>query len=223
MKATEQLTATIAPANADNKNITWSSSSTAVATVSSTGLVAAVSEGTATIIAITEDGGKMAYCAVTVIRQSTYTYTVSFVSNGNTLFQQMVAEGDRAQKPVDPLQQGYTFSGWFSNGTEWDFGTPVMSDLMLEAKWKFNDESTSVANQLQAAVKLYPNPFADELQLTGAEGCLLQVVNAVGATVHTQKITGTAQTISLKQLPAGMYFFRLEKEGKTKAIRVVKH
>ena len=64
--ATETLTATIAPADATNQNVTWTSSNTAVATVSSTGVVTAVAAGTATITATTEDGGMTATCEVTV-------------------------------------------------------------------------------------------------------------------------------------------------------------
>jgi uncharacterized protein YjdB len=67
INGTEQLTATVAPTNASNKNVTWSSSNTAVATVSSTGLVTAISDGTADITVITEDGGYTDVCIVTVI------------------------------------------------------------------------------------------------------------------------------------------------------------
>ena len=63
---TETLTPTIAPTNATNKNVTWSSSNTAVATVSATGVVTAVSAGTATITVTTQDGNKTATCTVTV-------------------------------------------------------------------------------------------------------------------------------------------------------------
>ena len=54
-----QLTATVTPDNATNKNVSWESSNTAVATVDNTGYVTAKSEGTATITAKTEDGEKM--------------------------------------------------------------------------------------------------------------------------------------------------------------------
>ena len=64
---TETLTATVAPANATNKNVTWKSSNTAIATVTNTGVVNPVAEGTATITVTTADGGKTATCAVTVI------------------------------------------------------------------------------------------------------------------------------------------------------------
>ena len=60
-----QLTATVQPANADNKNVTWSSNNTAVATVVD-GVVTAVSGGTAVIGVKTSDGDFTAYCDVTV-------------------------------------------------------------------------------------------------------------------------------------------------------------
>jgi uncharacterized protein YjdB len=63
---TYTLTATVAPANATNKNVTWSSSNTAVATVSSNGLVSGVSAGSATITVTTSDGGYTASCYVNV-------------------------------------------------------------------------------------------------------------------------------------------------------------
>lgn len=63
---TDQLTATVLPANANNKAVTWSSSNTSVATVSSNGLITAVGVGSCTITVTTQDGGKTATCAVTV-------------------------------------------------------------------------------------------------------------------------------------------------------------
>ena len=61
-----QLKATVTPSSATNKNVTWESSNTAVATVDSNGLVTGVKEGTATITVTTEDGGKTATCTVNV-------------------------------------------------------------------------------------------------------------------------------------------------------------
>ena len=59
------LTATVAPGDATNKNTTWSSSDSKVATVQS-GLVTAVSAGTAVVTVTTVDGGKQASCAISV-------------------------------------------------------------------------------------------------------------------------------------------------------------
>ncbi len=66
VNATGQLTATVAPATATNKNVTWASSNTAIATVDTNGLVTAKAVGSATITVTTADGGKTATCAVTV-------------------------------------------------------------------------------------------------------------------------------------------------------------
>jgi uncharacterized protein YjdB len=63
---TKELVATVSPATADNKNVTWTSSAEAVATVSSDGVVTAVAVGTATITVTTEEGDHTATCTVTV-------------------------------------------------------------------------------------------------------------------------------------------------------------
>ena len=63
---TAQLTATVQPEDAYNKNVTWSSSDTSVATVDGDGLITAVAPGTTTITVTTEDGGLTASCTVTV-------------------------------------------------------------------------------------------------------------------------------------------------------------
>ena len=57
---------TVAPTNAANKNVAWSSSNTNVATVASTGEITAVNAGTAIITVTTTDGAKKAICTVTV-------------------------------------------------------------------------------------------------------------------------------------------------------------
>jgi aryl-phospho-beta-D-glucosidase BglC (GH1 family)/uncharacterized protein YjdB len=61
-----RLSATVVPGNATNKNLNWASSDSAVATVSTVGVVTGLMEGGTTITVTTQDGGYTAGSIVTV-------------------------------------------------------------------------------------------------------------------------------------------------------------
>ena len=83
---TETLIATILPADATNKNITWTTSNSSVATVSDAGVVTAIAVGTATITATSDaDNTKSASCIVTVTAHTITAGTYNIVPN-NTFF-----------------------------------------------------------------------------------------------------------------------------------------
>jgi uncharacterized protein YjdB len=63
---TVTLLATVLPNNASNKNVTWLSDNSEVATVSDNGLVTANADGKVTISVTTQDGNKTASCSVSV-------------------------------------------------------------------------------------------------------------------------------------------------------------
>ena len=66
LNQTVSLSISFQPVQATNKSVTWSSSDESIATVSPTGVVTAVSKGTATITVTTQSGGHRATCEVTV-------------------------------------------------------------------------------------------------------------------------------------------------------------
>lgn len=76
---TLNLTATVAPSDAANKNITWSTSDATIATVESTGTNTArvtasgTKTGTVTITVRTEDGSYTATCTIKVLREKVVT------------------------------------------------------------------------------------------------------------------------------------------------------
>ena len=72
-----QLYATVVPENAANKKVIWSSSNSSIATVSNNGLVTGVNPGTATITALTEDGGFKTQFNVTVKKKAIVVITAS--------------------------------------------------------------------------------------------------------------------------------------------------
>lgn len=75
----ETLVATVGPADLANKNVNWTSSNTAVATVDANGKVTAKAAGSSTITATTQTDGKTATCAVVVTKQDDNTVPVSAV------------------------------------------------------------------------------------------------------------------------------------------------
>ena len=86
-----ELTIAVNPSDATNKNVTWSSSDETVAKVMN-GKVTALKPGSAKITVTTEDGGKKAECAVTVVAK---TYPVTGVTLDKASVE--LAEGDELQ------------------------------------------------------------------------------------------------------------------------------
>lgn len=81
---TYQLSASIAPNDATNKNVTWESSDPTVATISSSGLVKALKSGSTTITVTTEDGGFTATSTIEVIQ---YVSDITLDSQSVTIYE----------------------------------------------------------------------------------------------------------------------------------------
>ena len=70
---------------------------------------------------------------------STLPHTVTFnTGEGSAVDAQVVADGAKATKPVDPTRDGYVFAGWYADAdlkSPYDFSASVLEDLTLYAKW----------------------------------------------------------------------------------------
>lgn len=84
--AVQQLSATILPANATNKNLLWSSSNNNVVYVNGNGLLIPYKCGTATVKVTTQDGGKTASCTVVVSSASSVLNSLNFLNTNMALF-----------------------------------------------------------------------------------------------------------------------------------------
>ena len=87
---------------------------------------------------------------------------------------------------------------------------------------------TKELTDVGASIIIYPNPFTDMVRIAGASAetlhaTSLQVINAAGAIVHTQFISGTDETIHLGRLSAGVYIIRLESGGEVKTLKIIKN
>ena len=108
----ETLTAKVLPTNAYVQTVTWASSNTSVATVSSSGTITAVSEGTCTITATTQDGGKTASCEVTSVFVHVESVTLS-----QTSLQLNVGKTATLTATVSPANASNQTLTWSSSNT----------------------------------------------------------------------------------------------------------
>ena len=115
--STSQLTATVEPNNATNRNVTWSSSNSEVATVDGNGKVTAHKAGTATITVTTADGGKTAKCKVTVAAGSAPAVKVDSVSLNQTSMNLTVGSTGQLKATISPSNATNQNVTWSSGNT----------------------------------------------------------------------------------------------------------
>jgi arylsulfatase len=155
-------------------------------------------------------------------RESVLTFDAQ---NGTASTTKTVPTGSPVGELPEPSRSGYTFGGWYTQpdggGVQYTESATASGSITLYAKWT-EVASTGVEDRLQVEAKFYPSTFDKTVHLAGAEGCTLTVVTAAGAAVHTQKVANAEETIALEMLPSGLYFFSLEKDGKTKTTKRIK-
>ena len=116
---TKELTATVAPAEATNKAITWSSDKESVATVDEDGVVTAVAAGTANITVTTTDGSKTATCAITVNPAPAVALTLDFSTN---ILGLGVGSSNKATASAGFTYGGYTYTLAAADGYYYNTG-----------------------------------------------------------------------------------------------------
>ena len=110
---THKLTVLIAPANASNTNVTWSSSNTSIATVSNTGSITAKSAGTVTITATSVSNPSVKdTCTIKVQAQS-----VTNVSISNTIQSLFIGDTHQLNVSVYPENAPNKNIIWMSSNT----------------------------------------------------------------------------------------------------------
>lgn len=98
-------------------------------------------------------------------------FKVSFNSDeGSAISSQTISYGDKASIPDEPIKEGLSFATWFLGDSEYDFSTPITSDIELTTRWGyavlFRDGKTKTRKVAQLPVK-----FVDELPTASAEYC----------------------------------------------------
>lgn len=136
-KANDTYTVAFAYSGASVDGITVDGSTVTLANTVTGSDVTLNLTATVTITSGEHAGATISVNNVTVTVKAVPQYTVTFDSGVQS---QTVLKGDKATRPDDPTQVGKTFAGWKVSGAQsnYDFNTPVTSDVTLTAQWETN-------------------------------------------------------------------------------------
>ena len=218
---TGALTATVAPATATNKAVTWTSSVPAIATVDASGTVKGIAPGTATITVKTADGGKTATCAVTVkaaaapaVKVTGITLNYSSITvNGDLERVQLIA----TVAPATATDQSLTWTSSDASVASVDGAglVTIRKKGKATVTAKANDGSGVSASCLFDVIRTVANETIDGLRIYAADGALRLALPAP-ETVHIHNVEGSlVKTLILpagdhvQPLPSGVYVVRV--------------
>ena len=233
------LVATIEPANATNKTVTWSSSNNTVASVTNMGVVQAKAAGTADITVTTADGGHTATCSFTVTTEDV-PLTGLKISPAETHIK--VGQAGTLNVKYEPVTATHKEVTWETsdaaivtvdqNGNikgvavgEAIITVKSKQDETVKSTCKVVVESASaVEDAVFASVVIAPNPFGAQLCISNGDlHGKYALYNAQGVVVTSGVLEGTETRINTSMLPAGMYLLRLSADnGAMQTYRIVK-
>ena len=218
---TGALTATVAPATATNKAVTWTSSAPAIATVDASGTVKGIAPGTATITVKTADGGKTATCAVTVkaaaapaVKVTGITLNYSSITvNGDLERVQLIA----TVAPATATDQSLTWTSSDASVASVDGAglVTIRKKGKATVTAKANDGSGVSASCLFDVIRTVANETIDGLRIYAADGALRLALPKT-ETVHIYNVEGSlVKTLILpagdhvQPLPSSVYVVRV--------------
>ena len=226
---TETLTATVAPTNATDKTVGWTSSDPTVASIDANGKLTALKAGQTTITATTTDGGFAATCVVTV---SIATVPVSSVSLNKNTLELHEGEDDNLTAIINPTTATNRNVSWKSsniavatvnaNGKVMaiNAGTAIItvttSDGNKTATCTVTVKRDDVSNAAPAdnSFRAYPNPTDGIIIVTGlpaGQQLMIYTLSGTQISIHPTTSDGKME-INLSPLPKGTYILKTATE-----------
>jgi len=233
------------PENATNKKVTWVVTEGAASlSVDENGTITATNvAGTATVTAISEDGGHTAECKVTV---TTEDVPVESILVSPAVLNLTVDVTQQLSVSVKPLTATNKTATWavtsgadivsvdgtglvraLKEGTATVTATVGGKTATCTVNVKAKEASTTpeaVEDAVLAGISVAPNPFTSQLRIVNPEGIVARytLVNTLGGVVRSGVLSGT-EVVDTEALPAGLYFVRVTgQNGATRVLRVVK-
>lgn len=198
--ATSQLTAAFTPSNPSNKNVNWESSDTNIATVSNTGVVTGVSEGSATITATSVDGGYTSTANMTIILDPNL-IVVKKLSSA------IVIDGDinesvwNLNKTISKSVSG-TQNNTASFGLLWDDTNLYIAVSVIDATIKTNNTNAYDNDAIELFFDMNNNDGAFDasdrqwIKVVNSTNIWQKIGTAIGAITTTSNVTSASKLIT---------------------------
>ena len=239
--ATATLVATVVPANATNKNVSWRSDNAGIAQVEN-GVVTAIAEGQTYIRVVTEDGNISTECKVTVGNNGgSNPVAVTGVKLSQNKLTLKKDESFTLVATLEPSEASNKALTWTTSDdaivsvsdkgvvlakavgaavvivTTKDGGFTATCSVSVELP-------TAVVDAVFASVVISPNPFGAQLRIANGDLRGQYVLyNVQGVVVASGVLEASETHINTASFSAGTYLLRLTAEnGATKTLTVVK-
>lgn len=199
---TFKLNATIYPQDTVNKNVTWSSSNTAVATVNGTGLVTAKSIGQSIITVTTQDGNRTCTSTVTVLSPILQEKNIDVVGRKTLVDEKdiIISETAPTQPKVNQLWKSSEGIFIWKNGQFNDTGAKTIEDLEVLSKTApnivFNDNEGRIdrLNRSESSITVLNDKIISKVEASEVSSIIEQ--NPSSVRVAFNKITPDIQNIN---------------------------
>ena len=138
------------------------------------------------------------------------------LNGGDTLSEtesQTVKLGDKVTQPAAPTKSGYRFSGWYYNGSAWNFEEGVTAPMILTAQWSRKSSGGSPSYAITAAETNHGTVALSAqsakrgstvtVTVTPDSGYVLETLAVVDGSGNEQKLTDLGEGRYTFTMPSG--------------------
>lgn len=239
---TAQLTATVSPGNADDTSVSWSSSNTDILTVDQSGLVTAISSGTAIVTVSTTDGDFSDACEITVEVPIIYVTGVTLtICPADTILVDSLYQLAAAIAPENANDKQLSWTSTneaVATVNESGLVTAVaVGETTISVSTndgRFTDECNIIVDEktsldgyrsLREIVEVYPNPVCDKLFIEFPESVSekrIKIFNLYGQLLKEERFNSSDIEIDAREFNSGsMVIVKVSSGGSTATFKVV--